>query len=359
MILWKFTLREVKSRPGRATLTLLSIVIGVAAVVAVTVSTATTHQACQEMYERVAGRAALEVAAEGAGFFSDDVVRRIEQVPGVKAAVPSVQKISALWHKNNHVRLLVMGIDPAQDEAVRDYELKEGQFFREKYDALLETGFAHGLHVAVGDEVKLAATRGGLSGGIKTFEDHRLALAAGHRRLQPGRHHLSAPENRRTILFPDGERQHRQRRAEGGGRRKDRGGGDCPDSAHRADRPLAHGPLATGQGNPPGPVEVGLDCSPIVMMIGLALFTIFNTFLMNVGERRKQLAVLRAIGATRRQIIRMLLLEGLAMGLVGTVLGSLLGLVGRLRADPRRWAASIPRPCRPCASPPRPSCWPR
>ena len=52
MILWKFTLREIKNRPGRATLTLLSIVIGVAAVVAVTVGTATTNQACQEMYLR-------------------------------------------------------------------------------------------------------------------------------------------------------------------------------------------------------------------------------------------------------------------------------------------------------------------
>ena len=56
-------------------------------------------------------------------------------------------------------------------------------------------------------------------------------------------------------------------------------------------------------------------------MIVLAFFTIFNTFLMNVGERRRQLAVLRAIGATRRQIMRMLLLEGLAMGLVGNDLG--------------------------------------
>ena len=49
---------------------------------------------------------------------------------------------------------------------------------------------------------------------------------------------------------------------------------------------------------------------------------------MNVGERRRQLAVLRAIGATRRQIIRMLLLEGLTMGCVGTVLGSAAGLGG-------------------------------
>ena len=38
-----------------------------------------------------------------------------------------------------------MGIDPTHDEAVRDYELKEGAFFHEKKDALLETGFAHGL----------------------------------------------------------------------------------------------------------------------------------------------------------------------------------------------------------------------
>ena len=50
------------------------------------------------------------------------------------------------------------------------------------------------------------------------------------------------------------------------------------------------------------------------MILALAFFMILNTFLMNVGERRRQLAVLRAIGATRRQIIRMLLLEGLVDG---------------------------------------------
>ena len=53
---------------------------------------------------------------------------------------------------------------------------------------------------------------------------------------------------------------------------------------------------------------------------------IFNTFLMNVGERRRQLAILRAIGTTRGQIVRMLLLESLVMGVAGTIVGSLLGL---------------------------------
>ena len=92
MILWKFTVREVMSRPGRATLTLLSIIIGVAAVVAVTVGTATTNQAFQEMYASVAGRAALEVVAAGDGFFDQRVLADIEKAPGVKTAVPTVQQ---------------------------------------------------------------------------------------------------------------------------------------------------------------------------------------------------------------------------------------------------------------------------
>ena len=62
--------------------------------------------------------------------------------------------------------------------------------------------------------------------------------------------------------------------------------------------------------------------------IVLAVFMIFNTFLMNVGERRRQLSILRAIGTTRKQIMRMLILEGFAMGVTGTVLGMVLGIVG-------------------------------
>ncbi len=49
---------------------------------------------------------------------------------------------------------------------------------------------------------------------------------------------------------------------------------------------------------------------------------------MNVGERRRQLAVLRAIGTMRRQLIKMLMIEGLAMGFTGTLLGTAVGLGG-------------------------------
>ena len=65
-----------------------------------------------------------------------------------------------------------------------------------------------------------------------------------------------------------------------------------------------------------------------VLAVALGICIILNTFLMNVSERRRQLAILRAVGATRRQIVRMLLLEGLVLGVLGTVLGCLLGIGG-------------------------------
>ena len=77
MVLWKFTLRELKNRPGRATLTLLSIVIAVSAIVAVNVSSSTTRRAYEEMYSKLAGRAALEVIAEGGGAYDEGIVAKL------------------------------------------------------------------------------------------------------------------------------------------------------------------------------------------------------------------------------------------------------------------------------------------
>ena len=156
MILWKFTFREIKSRPGRATLTLLSIVIGVAAVVAVTVGTATTNQAFQEMFASVAGRAAFEVTAAGDSFFDEKVVAEIDKTPGVKVAVPSVQRLTSLRFKKSTVNLFAMGIDPRSRQGRARLPIDGRRVsFENKYDALLEIGFARGLGVNVGDKIKL------------------------------------------------------------------------------------------------------------------------------------------------------------------------------------------------------------
>ena len=76
----------------------------------------------------------------------------------------------------------------------------------------------------------------------------------------------------------------------------------------------------------------------------MAIFIVLNTFLMNLGERRAQLAILRAVGATQWQIRRVLLAESLVMGVVGSVLGALLGWGGArlLLGTMAKWAESAP-----------------
>jgi hypothetical protein len=76
--------------------------------------------------------------------------------------------------------------------------------------------------------------------------------------------------------------------------------------------------------------EQGLRLSTIFSLL-LSGFIILNTFLMNVSERRRQLSILRAIGATSGQIRRSLLGESLVLGVAGVVLGIGLGAtIGRL-----------------------------
>jgi putative ABC transport system permease protein len=56
-------------------------------------------------------------------------------------------------------------------------------------------------------------------------------------------------------------------------------------------------------------------------------FLIFNTFSMAVAQRTREMALLRAVGAHRRQVSRALLGEAAVVGVVGSVAGLFLGLL--------------------------------
>jgi len=62
----------------------------------------------------------------------------------------------------------------------------------------------------------------------------------------------------------------------------------------------------------------------IALFVGA--FLIFNTFSILVGQRTRELALLRAVGASRAQVNRSVLAEALFTGLVGSVLGLVIGI---------------------------------
>ena len=59
-------------------------------------------------------------------------------------------------------------------------------------------------------------------------------------------------------------------------------------------------------------------------------FTIFNTFSIIVGQRTRELALLRIVGANRRQVFRSVLGEAALTGLVSSVIGLALGVLAAI-----------------------------
>ena len=66
----------------------------------------------------------------------------------------------------------------------------------------------------------------------------------------------------------------------------------------------------------------------LTLIIVVAAFTVIATLIMIVLEKQKEIALLKAIGATDRAILLVFLLQGGLIGATGTALGLLLGFAG-------------------------------
>jgi lipoprotein-releasing system permease protein len=65
----------------------------------------------------------------------------------------------------------------------------------------------------------------------------------------------------------------------------------------------------------------------LLLMILIGAFNIVSTLVMVVMEKKKDIAILRSMGASQQSIRRIFLLKGCIIGILGTVLGAILGLL--------------------------------
>ncbi len=63
----------------------------------------------------------------------------------------------------------------------------------------------------------------------------------------------------------------------------------------------------------------------LVLITIVASFNIVSTLTMIVNEKQREIAILKAMGATRKAIMRIFMLNGVVIGLTGTVIGVPLG----------------------------------
>jgi len=73
---------------------------------------------------------------------------------------------------------------------------------------------------------------------------------------------------------------------------------------------------------------IDLQKKPIPIVLGLivlvAVFNIVGTILMNIVERTSQIGILKSLGASKTQIRKIFLIQGIYLGLIGIILGNLL-----------------------------------
>jgi lipoprotein-releasing system permease protein len=65
----------------------------------------------------------------------------------------------------------------------------------------------------------------------------------------------------------------------------------------------------------------------LLLVVGVAAFNIVSTLVMVVKDKRSDIAILRTLGASPRSVLSIFLTQGVAIGVIGTLAGVLLGVL--------------------------------
>ena len=360
MPLRKLSRREIQSRPLRSLLTLLSIVIGVSAIVATSLASSSARLAQIAMVSAVTGNASLEIESVGGASFDGKPLEAVLDIPGVKVASPVMKRLSqmtivvdepvannpevadskpidsdtsrmpASTHKRPlQVRVQLMGIVPKLDKQVRNYKVVAGVDLaevtaEEKKDVpsiLVDERFAKSIHLKVGSRVRFL-TRDLMKDarivGLTASSDASSGMQSGImvaelRTVQRWFKSNGKIDSLQLVLKEDAKLQEVKKSVET----------LLPDGV-KVRVPQLRSQLAQ---ETTIAMEQGLRLA-IAFALVIAGLVIYNTFQMNIGERRRQLGILRSLGATRKQLLWMIVREGLWLGTVGTLLGCIVGHFG-------------------------------
>ena len=352
------SLKGFGARKVRIGLTVIAVALGVALISGTYVLTDTINRSFDDIFQTAAKGTDVSITARDAVESSDGsaptstipaaFLGRIEQVPGVAKAVGTAGTDSAAAFKANGDRIgSATGGAPTQilsDTPSPFDALTYAQGHRPETDrqvALLEST-AKDAGIKVGDTIGVVGAAGprqnlevvGLAqfGGVSSVggfvavittlpEAQRLAGKQG----QFDEILVAADEGVSATQLRDRIRQvtPANMAVRTGQQQADKNSQDIRDN-------------------------LGFLRTALLAFAGIALFVgafiIFNTFSITVTQRMREFALLRTLGASRRQIMNQVLFEGLLIGVIGSIIGLLLGLVlaPALRALFKALGADLP-----------------
>jgi putative ABC transport system permease protein len=339
--------RNLLQRPARTVLSILGIAVGIATVVAVYTLDSNTIRGLRERFQDEAGwnpefevspapgvtdpqelLDAIEGIVESAAFFQGEVVLRKPGDPGAPAGT-----------NRGGQRARMLAVEAEVLPRMDAYELLDGgdlEVDASEPGILVGSAIAEDLTLAVGDRIELArparsAPKVCIDGVMREREGARSTAPVGViftvtgvlKREKLGRH---ARGEIVLVDLPHGETLFEGARTaprfwvqpDPVVNVEDLQARLAGSFAYDAKRSTLTGRTADERAYRNGVYMAGL----LALMLGL--YVIFHTLSMSLIERIREIGVLHALGAGRRQIARIFLLEALLLG----GLGGLIGLVG-------------------------------
>ncbi|MFD5734135.1 ABC transporter permease [Streptomyces sioyaensis] len=336
----KTALRNLLAHKARQIMTLLAVCLGVAFVSGTLVfadSTAEAHRAAaSKSFADIAVSVTAKAPPPGAAAhqqtspLDDALARKLAAVPGVAAVRPSADGTAALNAADGTPLRVHPGANqaagyvPGKDGKDSRYPLAEGRAPTNSGELAVDRGTVAAGHFRIGDSITLAIDGPVMTKrlvGIVTTEDTRVTAGgtlalfdkATAQKLFASPGHYTGID----LSAAPGTDQFALSRRVTGMLPADRAEATT-GAAQAAQQALLVDTLTRGYEKLP------LVFAGVSLFIGS--FLIINTFTMHVSRRTREIALLRAIGATRRQVSRSVLLEALLVGLVASAAGFLLGL---------------------------------
>ncbi|MEU7022281.1 FtsX-like permease family protein [Streptomyces sp. NPDC046203] len=351
--MFRTALRNVLAHKARLLMTVLAVMLGVAFVSGTLVFTDTLSNAFRNQSAKSYDDVAVAVTATGAvndpnasPALSEKTRQKIAALDGVADATGRVNGFAGVPDKNG--KLIGSGwsnkgtnFAPGKDGKDTAYAFVSGTGPVKDDQIALDKDTADKGGYRVGDQVRVA-TNGPVETyeltGVFTTEDG--AVNAGGSLVL-----FDTPVAQKLFLKPGHFMEITVRAAPGAD----------ADKILGAVEPIVHdiADAKTGQALADEQAkDIESSMSAINQMLlgfaGIALFVgiflISNTFTMLVAQRTKELALMRAVGASRKQITRSVLAEAGLVGLVASVIGFALGigLAAGLRSAMSAFGLKVP-----------------
>lgn len=327
MILSKLVISNLTNRKARTALTALAVLFSVSLVVATTTAYASLEAAARHFMELFAGTTDAQISRRDTaiGGVPESIVHDLNRDPRVQRAAGRLDGVYWL----NQVAGLpigrqahVVGISRPLDEFVNHMTIVEGGWFEGD-----DGNFAVvDQETAVGQKVRLNSPHGVLDlkvvGVIRKpefFAKARSTIYVPLKTLQKFMMPRQPPGQAQVSwIIVD-----LKRAADG-----EQFAADWTPRLAAID-PLVRIKLTTERRQE---TEQHLEAMSLLSMLGgsismvAAIFIVFTTLSMGVAERQRVLAMLRAVGATRGQIGRMVVIEGVVLATLGCLFGAPLGV---------------------------------